>query len=143
MNKETRIMAITIKFSTKDKNKFKKLGISAIYLFGSASQGFSGKLSDIDIGVVFSNPKKIKNTLEPYKELYKLFSQILPIEKEIDLVFLQFASLAVQFDAVSKGRVIYKNSEQAPLDYKERVMKETADFEYFYNLSKEGLFQRI
>ena len=70
---------IKIKFSKKQVNLFKKLGIETIYLFGSHAQGNPNPLSDFDFGIVLANPEKYKEkTLDIYLKLYDIFTEILP-----------------------------------------------------------------
>jgi len=145
---------IKINFSKKQINQFKKLGIEIIYLFGSYAHGFTTPMSDVDIGVVFSNPKKYKDkTMKPYLELYKIFTEVLPKkylrkrfkmrEHEFDIVFLQFAPIGLQFNAIKNSKVLYEKNKEKRFQYEEYVMKQYCDLQYFYDLSYKCLLERI
>lgn len=145
------------KFSKKHIDIFKKLGVKIVYLFGSQAEGCPGPMSDFDIGIVFSHPEKYKdNTLEAYNQLYDIFIDVLPKKylrkrfamrlHEFDIVFLQFAPIGLQFNAIAKGKVLYSAPEKKKFaypDYKEYVFKKFADFEYFYKMRHQAILDRI
>lgn len=147
---------IKIKFFQKHIDQFKKMGIQTIYLFGSHAQAQNHvhALSDIDIGVVFDKPEKYKNdTMKPYLKLYDIFTDVLPKdylrqrckmkEHEFDLVFLQFAPIRLQFEAIKGGKVLYEKSREKRFNYLEEIMKKNADLQYFYNLRYKAILERI
>lgn len=143
-----------IKFSKRQLNQFKKMGIETIYLFGSRVQSYIHPLSDFDFGIVFSNPEKYREkTLDVYSKLYEIFSEVLPKkylhqrfklrEHEFDIVFLQFAPINLQFSAIRNGRVLYEKDREKRLSYEEDIIKKNADLKYFYDLSFKALLERI
>lgn len=143
-----------VKISKKQKNIFKKMGIQTIYLFGSYAKGNARPMSDIDIGVVFDKPEKYKDDArKPYLKLYDIFTDILPEdylrkrfkmkEHEFDLVFLQFAPIRLQFNAIKDGVVLYEKNKKKKFDYKEYVMKRYCDLEHFYNLHYNSILKTI
>ena len=143
-----------IKFSRKQLNQFKKMGIETIYLFGSRAQGYTHPLSDFDFGVVFSRPEKYKEkTLDIYSKLYQIFTEVLPKKylrqrfklraHEFDIVFLQFAPISLQFEAIKGGKVLYEKNKEKRLDYEEYVLKRNCDLKYFYDLFYQNLLERI
>ena len=145
---------IKIKFSKKQINLFKKLGIETIYLFGSHAQGNPNPLSDFDFGIVLANPEKYKEkTLDVYLKLYDIFTEILPKrylsqrfklrEHEFDIVFLQFTPISFQFAVIKNGQVLYERDKENRLKYEEYVIKRKADLKYFHDLSFKRLLERI
>jgi predicted nucleotidyltransferase len=145
---------LKIKFFKNHLNQFKKLGINVIYLFGSRVQKSISPLSDIDIGVVFERPQIYKDkTLDIYFKLYDIFKEVLPKnylrqrfkmrEHEFDIVFLQFAPISFQFNAIKNGRVLYEKNKEKRLNYEEYIIKRHCDLQYFYNLSHKYLLERI
>lgn len=109
------------------KNKLMELGVSAVYLFGSASTGRISPMSDIDIGVVFSNIKSAEYTNKIYISLYEIFAELYPAFT-IDIVFLQSAPLALQYDAIKNGRVLFETDPKLRADYEANVMEMYLDF---------------
>lgn len=134
-----------VKLSQEQQNKLKEIDVIAVYLFGSQIQGTAGPLSDLDIGIVFADPEKYRdNTLGAYNELYRLFSGVFAgAPGEIDIVFLQFTSLALQHRAIRDGKVLYDPDRQARFSYQEEILKRNADMQYFYRLSYRTLLERI
>ncbi len=110
--------------------RLKKENVGLIYLFGSEVQGTSTPRSDVDLGVVFTTTDFFRDSqkcLEVYVFLYDLLSDFFP-EREIDLVFLQRSPLSLQFEAVTRGKVLYEISPLFRADYTERVIKKYVDF---------------
>lgn len=133
-----------IKFSNKQLNQFKKMGVETVYLFGSQAQGFTHPLSDVDLGVVFSEPEKYKDkTMDPYLKLDDIFSDVFPKAKQIDVVFLQFTPLSLQFNATRDGKVLYEKDKEKRFCYQEDILKRYLDVKYFYDLSDKYFLERI
>lgn len=143
-----------MKFSQKQLNQFKKMGILVIYLFGSQAQGKTHKLSDVDIGIVFEKPERYKDkTLDVYLKLYDIFTEVLPKdylkrrfqlkEHEFDIVFLQFSPISLQFDAIKEGKVLYEKDKEKRLNYEEYVTKRYCDLKYFYDIHYQAILERI
>lgn len=132
-----------MEFNQKQINIFKELGVVAIYIFGSQAQGLAQPMSDVDIGIIFDKPAQYKNkTMDAYAEFYSIFTDIFP-GKDVDIVFLQLVSPALQFRAVRDGQIIYEADQEQQLTYRENVFKNRADFEYFYDIQYNAALQRI
>jgi len=145
---------LKIKFSKKQINQFKQMGIDIVYLFGSYAQERASALSDVDIGIVFKNPERHKdNTMNVYLKLYNILTDVLPEkylkcrfkmrEHDVDIVFLQFAPLNLQFSAIKDGVALYERDIKAKFYYHEEVMKRIADIQYFYDLRCKAILERI
>lgn len=143
-----------IKFSKKHIGQFKKMGILAIYLFGSRAQGYSTSLSDFDFGIVLEKPEKHKSkTMDIYLKLYNIFTEVLPKdylqhrlrmkEHEFDVVFLQFSPIGLQFEAIKNGKVLYEKNKKKRLDYEEYVMKKQCDLKYFQEMRQRAILERV
>jgi predicted nucleotidyltransferase len=109
------------------KEKFKRLGISIVYLFGSRATGGGNKLSDIDIGVVFKDFPSSGDTRVLYNALYKIFSELYSNSK-IDIVFLQTAPLSLQYSAIKDAKVLFEEYPILTADYEYRVVNQYLDF---------------
>ena len=143
-----------IKFTKKQISQLRKIDIGVIYLFGSRAKGKIHPFSDFDIGIVFNEPEKYKDkTLDIYLRLYDIFIDVLPKdylkrrfemrEYEFDLVFLQFAPINLQFNAIKDGEVLYEKNKEAKFRYQEDVMKRIADFQYFNNMRYKTISERL
>lgn len=120
-----------------NKYKMKELGIIAVYLFGSESEGATTIRSDIDIGIVLKDPKNLEDTLPLYNAIYSELSKAFKptFLREIDIVFLQSSPITLQHNAMLYGKVIYEEDPIQRVDYEERVINQYMDFkpilEYF------------
>ncbi len=123
--------------------KLKEFKVGIIYLYGSVAQGYESKLSDIDIGVVFVDPKVLENSLEVYSRLYDIFDEAIKPKKEIDLVFLQQTSLGLQYNVINEGKVIYAVSPEFRAEYEEKVLNKYLDFEPVSDYFDECLMRRL
>ncbi len=144
-----------ITFLKKDIEQFKEMGVLAVYLFGSMATGkYIHGLSDYDFGVVVKNPEKLKEgTLELYNRFYDIIIDKLPkayLKKrfelkahEVDIVFMQNATVYFQANVVQQGKVLYCSDKRLLDAYKEYVLERFCDLQYVYKLSHEALLERI
>jgi predicted nucleotidyltransferase len=115
----------------------KKLGILAVYLFGSEAERTTTTRSDIDIGIVLKKPKNLEDTRPLYHTIYSEFSKIFKptFLRDLDIIFLQNAPITLQYNAIAYGRVVYEEDPVQRADYEERVVNQYIDFkpllEYF------------
>lgn len=127
------------------KEKFKRLGIAIIYLFGSKVTGGSHRLSDIDIGVVFKDFSLISDTRKLYNGLFVLFSESYPNSK-IDIVFLQKASFTLQYSAIKKNKILFEEDPIFTADYEYGVINQYLDFrpvlDFFDHVGMERYAQK-
>lgn len=133
-----------VKFSKKQLNRFKKIGVETVYVFGSQTNGFTHPLSDIDIGVILSNPQKYENnTMKPYLELYDIFTDVFSNAKAVDIVLLQYTPIKLQFNAIKDGKIIYEKDKEKRFNYQENIMKQYCDLKYFYDLDYKYLLESL
>ncbi len=116
-----------------------------LYLIGSQAGGAPGPASDIDLGVVFSDPARAKNKAEIHTFLYSLLTNEFPVTmtNDVDIVYLQETSLNFQFEAISTGRALYECDPEFRADYEESVVKEYLDFVFLEKTFSEALMQRL
>jgi predicted nucleotidyltransferase len=109
------------------KAKIEKLGVAIVYLFGSKATGRTSRLSDIDIGIVLETPASERHSRTLYHMLYQLFSEVYPRSK-LDIVFLQTASLSLQYAAINEGKIIFEEDPRHTADYEQGVTNQYLDF---------------
>ena len=126
--------------------KFKSLGVGLVYLFGSEAEGVSGVASDIDIGVVFTDPKiALGNTIEIYQALYSLLTDVFDMSnfKDMDIIFLERASLELRFDAVSHGVPLFEISTDFRMDFEERTAALYRDFKPLLKEFNRAVLEKV
>ncbi len=126
--------------------KLKVLQIGLVYLFGSHAEGVAGLSSDIDIGVVFTDPSVARgNTTRVYNKLFDIFSEAFDMSnfRTIDIVFLERASLELRFDAISHGALLFEHSADFRLDFEERTAALYRDFRPLLKEFNRAVLEKI
>ncbi len=113
--------------------------IVAVYLFGSYMED-PNQASDIDLAVLAKDTSIKPVTL--YMELYPSLAEIFhPLE--VDLLFLQNASLALAFEIISQGKLIYSADEDLRTDYEYLISGRYMDFKYHLDQGYKELHEMI
>ena len=113
--------------------RLKRLKVGLVYLFGSYAEGLAGKLSDIDIGIVFTDPMIARgNTLTVYNELYDIFSDVFE-SGNLDIILLERSPLELNFDVISHGKVIFEILPDFRFDFEHRTNMLYADYKPILN----------
>lgn len=126
-----------------NKDKMKRLGVLALYLFGSIADGAISNKSDIDIGVVLKNPEILEDTRALYNVIYEELSRVFnpTFFRRLDIVFLQNAPIPLQYNAIAFGQVLYEEDPIKRTNYEERVINQYIDFkpllEYFDSIASK------
>ena len=111
--------------------KLQELGVSTVYLFGSQAENTSGKLSDIDVGVIFDDPKIAYDTTgKIYTKLYDIFTDAFDMNnfKDIDIVFLQKTSLELRYNAIKTRKILFESSKNLTENFEHQTTMLYADF---------------
>lgn len=126
--------------------KLQGLKVALVYLFGSRAEGVAGPSSDIDVGIMFSDPTITKgNTSEIYGKLYDIFSDVFDMSnfRNMDIVFLERAPLELRFDIISHGKVLFEISRDFRLDFEERTAALYRDFKPLLQEFNRAVLERI
>ena len=119
------------------------LNVSLVYLFGSFAEGKNSPLSDIDIGIVFTdNHFPATDSSGIYNELYFIFTDVFT-GKSIDIVFLENAGLELKFDVVKHGKNIFCISETEKYRFEDDVTMMYMDFKPILNEFNQAILQRF
>lgn len=95
-------------FNAQQIKNLKRLGVQAVYLFGSRAQGKQTHLSDYDYAVLMGK-KGYEKGDATYQRLYELFSQVSPRTLQndvIDIVYLREAPLELRFHVIRYGKIL-------------------------------------
>jgi predicted nucleotidyltransferase len=121
-------------FSNKD-------SIIVTYLFGSTVRGDTGRLSDIDIGVLLdeniSNKDRFDMELKIISEIAILINK-----NKIDLVVLNEAPLLLSYNIIKTG-VILKSNELERMKFETKILDEYLDQKYYMNRHSYDSLKRI
>ena len=125
---------LTEYFSSKD-------SVILAYLFGSTVRGDTGRLSDVDIGVMLDEKLSKKDRFE--LEL-KLISEIAILIKKnkIDLVVLNEAPLLLAHNIIKNG-IILKSDETERVNFETKILSMYIDEKYYIKRHTEETLKRI
>ncbi|MEW6696556.1 MAG: type VII toxin-antitoxin system MntA family adenylyltransferase antitoxin [Bacillota bacterium] len=113
--------------------------IVAVYLFGSYTEN-PEQARDIDLAVLTRDSSL--NPVNLYMELYPALAGIFsPLE--VDLLFLKNASLAMAFEIISQGKVLYSSDENARTDYEYVISGRYMDFKYHLDIGYRELHENV
>lgn len=131
-------------------HELEKIGVCALYLFGSRAEGTDGPLSDYDFAVLFRDSLLVKPGRKIdflYQSLYSLLSDISPRTTKndvIDIVFLQNGvSLELQAHVVKNGIILFENDADFRADYESQVMIRMADFRPILDIMDQSILSRL
>lgn len=113
--------------------------IIAVYLFGSYPE-LKDQAGDVDLAVLLKNP--VKSQVSVYMDLYpELAEAFAPLE--VDLLFLNSASLPVRFEVVSTGKLVYSADDNKRTDFEYIVSGEYMDFRYHLEAARRELYEAL
>ncbi|MCL4424324.1 MAG: nucleotidyltransferase domain-containing protein [Firmicutes bacterium] len=114
-------------------------GVTAVYLFGSYLENRE-KARDIDLAVLLATTAK--SQVDLFMDLYA------PLAKEsggleVDLMFLNSASLPIRFEVVSTGKLVYCSDTDRLTDFLEDISREYMDFRFHLEMGRKELYQAL
>ena len=118
-----------------------KYNLQLIYLFGSKATGRDSKVSDIDIAVLLNN-REAYNLKNLILDLIFDFSRVFCSDK-IDLVILSKASLAVQYNVISDGKILYELNSETRYNYEMNLISLYLDFKRYEDEYYEAMHKQI
>lgn len=139
-------MAVDVNKIKLPADKLKELKVGLVYLFGSEAEGTAGPLSDVDIGIVFVDPKIVRgDTTKTYNELYNILTDHFDMSnfRNMDIVFLERASLELSFDVITHGIQLFEISQDFRMDFEERISALYRDFMPILKANNEAVLAKI
>lgn len=122
----------------------RRLGVSTLYLFGSRALGVARPSSDYDFGFLLENPSVLSQESQGlYQRLYDLLQEVVPVKTNLDVVFLDRASLQLRYHVIRYGKVLLDFDPLNRGRFEERTLEEHADFEPFRRIFEEATLARI
>jgi predicted nucleotidyltransferase len=109
------------------------------YLFGSYAQGEAGRRSDVDIAVLLEGDAK--KLYELHQEVGLGVRDALGTER-FDLLLLNDAPPALEFEVISTGRLLYARSDQDLNAFEANVVRAYLDTAHLRAVQNEYLRRR-
>ena len=104
----------------------KREEILAAYLYGSYGSEYQTNLSDVDIAILLAS--SVQADLDYQLDLSAHLADIIR-EEDIDVLILNRASIVMQFEVLSTGKLLFERDHELVCDFLERVIKEYGDFQ--------------
>jgi predicted nucleotidyltransferase len=99
-------------------------GICLAYLFGSQASGKTGPMSDIDLGILFSDQVDIQ-------QVSSLIAHLISKElhgKSVDIVSLNNAPVELTYAVIAQGFCIFRVSEAERVEFEAQVLSKYGDY---------------
>jgi len=122
------------------KKLFREKSVPIAYLFGSYICGAVDTASDVDIAVFLE--KKGEKLYSSFREILLEVRGALGTER-FDLVLLDRAPLSLQFEIVSRGRLIYSRSDELLNAFEMNVIRRFQDTAYLRAVQNEYFRERV
>jgi uncharacterized protein len=134
---------MTIKAETR--RGLRALDVGLVYLHGSRTGTRARADSDIDLAVVFTCRPDPGRIAKIHPRLYDLLSAEFSARKtaDVDIAYLQDASLAFQFQVIAEGRLLFESDPGVRADYEESVIKQYLDFRPIAAQFSASLMERL
>lgn len=116
--------------------------VELAYLFGSAAKGKYRKLSDIDIGVYLSENLSQKGKNQKRLELIAGLTTLLKSDK-VDLVVMNGASAAVNFEIIKANAPIFVRNRELKLDVEQRIMSSYLDRKFHEERLNKAFLEKV
>lgn len=120
MSRQKDIRRITDYFKDRDE-------VSALYIFGSASNGKETAESDIDIAVLINDIKKGKKNYESLRKAYYAASPKFSL-RPIDIIMLNTASSFLKHHIIKTGKVLFDKNRKFRVRFTVNAIIEYLDF---------------
>lgn len=116
------------------------------YAFGSASQGATHALSDVDIAVLLDEARfRELDCAMPWGYQASVSGELASVlhRNDVDLVLLHSASPLLKYQVVRFGKVLYSRSETIRVGFEVRARQEYLDTTPLRSIQREHLYRSI
>lgn len=120
----------------------KQRHVKLAYLYGSAAKGKAGKLSDVDIAVLFDDSLSKK---ERFKLQLKLIGEIAALLKtdKVDLVDIDEAPLSLKFEIIKANCPVFVRNRMLKIDFEHEVMSRYLDRRYYEKRAASEYLKKV
>lgn len=123
------------------KNFFKdKPEVIAVYIFGSQATGKTGRLSDVDIGILLDTSERVAQVEKRNQYMVELANIL---RKEIHPIILNSAGEELMRQIFTKGKCLLVKDQKKLSLFKMTMFARIADFGYYRSQMQTGLIRGI
>ncbi len=116
--------------------------IRLAYLFGSAAKGKAGKLSDVDIAVLFDDSLSKKKRFKLQLNLIGDIAALLKTDK-VDLVDIDDAALSLKFEIIKANCPVFVRDKTLKIDFEQEVMSRYLDRRYYEKRAASEFLRKV
>jgi len=121
------------------KEYFSQRPVDVVYLFGSQATEKANKLSDVDVGVLFSEGLDEGKRFDLRVRMAGDLPGIFKVE-QVDVVDLDKAPLKFKYQIIAPKKVILSKNRQRMIEMEHHFVHSYLDFQpYLYNIAKRQL----
>lgn len=122
---------------------FKNLPVEVVNLYGSQARGQSDRLSDYDLGMLFSDRLTKDQKWDLRLELFGSIAKILGVnEDDVDLVDIEEVAILLQFNII-KGKIIYLKNPAKKVFLEMHIMARYHDERYYLDRFFKSTLDKI
>jgi hypothetical protein len=122
---------------------FEESGVVLAYVFGSASRGVAGPLSDLDFAVLFSNEVDPGDYFDKELKIAGEIGGLFNIDR-VDVINLKTAkSPLLKHNAVFGGKAVFVKDEKRRFALERGIMQEYEDTQYLRSVQHHYLSKHI
>lgn len=115
--------------------------VLAAYLFGSEVSNKTNKYSDVDIAILFD--EKIDEAKRTDKQIAKATDLSKALNREVDIIILNRASLFLKYHILKEGIKIYEHPKRNEHNFEAQAIMQYFDFLPIKNRIENGLLSKI
>ncbi|MCK4268156.1 MAG: nucleotidyltransferase domain-containing protein [Actinomycetia bacterium] len=120
-----------------------KLGISLVYLFGSAARK-SEDFRDIDIAVLVETKQPDpENELEIAAELKSALEEEIESSTPLETTPLNSANALLRFESIKEGKCLYARSEEERIGFEMKTIREYGDYKAKSRIYEQAIKDRL
>ncbi len=120
----------------------KQTHVRLAYLYGSAAKGKAGKLSDVDIAVLFDDSLSKKERFKLQLKLIGDMAALLKTDK-VDLVDINEAPLSLKFEIIKANCPVFVMDRMAKIDFEQEVMSRYLDRRYYEKRAASEFLKKV
>lgn len=106
--------------------QLKKLGVIAVYLFGSRAKGKIGLLSDYDIGILLKNNVPDKKFFDIKLKLMQNFSRFFNTQ-HVDIVILNKTASLIVINVINDGCILFDAAREQRIAFETKITMKYLD----------------
>ena len=116
--------------------------VKLAYLFGSEAKGKAGRLSDIDIAVLFDGSLNKKQRFDLQLKLIGDISEILKTDR-VDLLIINDAPLSLNYEVIRANHPLFVRDRNEKIDFEQGILSRYLDRRYYEKRASSEFLRKV